>query len=500
MYDLGRWAGRIKRGEPLRAVTKLIRRSMYAGSDRFVRSGVSVRVVKTAEAPTADLHALQRIADDTVCNRLDGIPVLWNADVPRYPRHAMIRAEDARRALAAIDSLPSPWAMRPSTTGRGRVVRPCFRLDGQIVGDDVILPTHVDIMERDGDSYRSSALGGLARVTAADWDNLAAERQGARCLASGPSPSTPIDVVYTWVNGRDPAWQDRFDAALRDSGQSGQQLHPSSTDRVRFDDSEELRHSLRSVYQFANWARTIYIVTDGQVPDWLDASHPRIRVIDHQEIIGGSRFNSHAIEASLHRIDGLAENYLYLNDDVFFGRVAHPSDFFMSERVARFFPSDLPVDPGQATAADMPIMAAAKNGRDLLRRRFGAECTTRIRHTVHPQLRTINEQIEQENPEDISRVRGSLFRSSTDLSVAASLHHWYAFVQGRATPSSPNFRYVDIGSARAGRALDAIRARRAYDTFCLNFERSGDGDHQALQELRRFLADYFPHRAPWEIG
>ena len=38
--------------------------------------------------------------------------------------------------------------------------------------------------------------------------------------------------------------------------------------------------------------------------------------------------NSHAVEAQLHRIDGLAEHFLYSNDDMFFGRPVEPELFF----------------------------------------------------------------------------------------------------------------------------------------------------------------------------
>ena len=247
-------------------------------------------------------------------------------------------------------------------------------------------------------------------------------------------------------------------------------VHPSATDESRFCNSDELRYSLRSLHRSARWVRRIHLVTDGQVPSWLRRSDPRIHIVDHREILGGSRFNSHAIESALHRIPGLAEHYLYLNDDVMFGRIAHPSDFFAAKGVSRFFPSDLPIDAGSASPADPPIMAAAKNGRDLLFERFGIDVRTKVRHTVHPQMRSVAAQIEQENPEAVARTRSALFRSSADLSIAASLHHWYAYAQGRAVPSAVNYLYVDLAAPQAGQALDALESLRRYDTFCLNTE------------------------------
>ena len=99
---------------------------------------------------------------------------------------------------------------------------------------------------------------------------------------------------------------------------------------------------------YASWVRTIYLVTDGQVPHWLDTGHPRIRLVDHRQIFRDQSalpvFNSHAIESQLHHIDGLAEHYLYLNDDMFFGRPVEPELFFHGNGIAKFFVSKTPID------------------------------------------------------------------------------------------------------------------------------------------------------------
>lgn len=50
----------------------------------------------------------------------------------------------------------------------------------------------------------------------------------------------------------------------------------------RFFDNDELKYSLRSLHQYAPWIRYIYIVTNGQIPRWLNLEHPKIRIITHQ--------------------------------------------------------------------------------------------------------------------------------------------------------------------------------------------------------------------------
>ena len=136
----------------------------------------------------------------------------------------------------------------------------------------------------------------------------------------------PVDVVYTWVDGSDPAWQERRDRALRELG--GAPLHELAANDSRYTSHDELRYSLRSLEMYAPWVRQVFLVTDHQVPAWLRTDHPRLTVVDHTDLFGARgrlpTFNSHAIESQLHHLDGLAENYLYLNDDVFFGRPGRP--------------------------------------------------------------------------------------------------------------------------------------------------------------------------------
>src|SRR5699024_104385 len=92
----------------------------------------------------------------------------------------------------------------------------------------------------------------------------------------------PIDLVYTWVDGTDPAWRSRM-LAERD-GVDPDAVEESATAESRFASRDELRFSLRSVEYYASWFNHIYLVTDGQVPDWLDLNHPKLTVVDHKEI------------------------------------------------------------------------------------------------------------------------------------------------------------------------------------------------------------------------
>lgn len=139
-----------------------------------------------------------------------------------------------------------------------------------------------------------------------------------------------VDLVYLWCNGADSVFRKKKEERLKDF----RYLSQENVGDIRYCDNEELRYSLRSVYANIPWVNHIYIVTDNQVPQWL-MPHPKITIVDHKEIIPGEllpTFSSPMIEMYINRIPGLAEKFLYLNDDVFIAKVMNPSDFFDGER------------------------------------------------------------------------------------------------------------------------------------------------------------------------
>lgn len=155
-----------------------------------------------------------------------------------------------------------------------------------------------------------------------------------------------IDVVYTWVNGSIPEWQKlkeeyriRFIAELENKTVNQVQEedkidgHDNGPNRMnRYADHGELKYSMRSVLKHAPWVRKIYLITaDGKGPDWLDASHPKIRLVSHEEIFDDPSnlpvFNSRPIELSLHNIPDVSDYFLYFNDDFFLGLPIDQSEF-----------------------------------------------------------------------------------------------------------------------------------------------------------------------------
>jgi glycosyltransferase involved in cell wall biosynthesis len=307
----------------------------------------------------------------------------------------------------------------------------------------------------------------------------------------------PIDVVYTWVDGNDPVWGEAREERL--GRLTGTARTRESSGGARFVSRDELRYSMRSLHLFAPWVRRIFVVTAGQVPSWL-AEHPKVRLVDHTEILPADAlptFNSHAIETALHRIAGLAEHWVYFNDDVLLGRPIRPQAFFTpAGHPAVYFSghplglSDLPDSP--------PYLMAGWNNRRLLEDAFGATLTHTLAHTPHAQRSSVLTEIEQRFPEDLGRTARAPFRSETDISLLSSLAQHYGLLTGRASVGTCEHAFVNLAGAELTRHFKGL-LQREQDFFCL-------GDHhdhalnpaQLSELLGDFLENYFPVAAPWE--
>ncbi|MFB7075300.1 stealth family protein, partial [Streptomyces sp. NPDC056290] len=176
----------------------------------------------------------------------------------------------------------------------------------------------------------------------------------------------PVDVVYTWVDGEDPELRAKRN---KYKGQGVADILDKETNESRYTSHDELKYSLRSLQMYADFVRHVYIVTDGQAPEWLDTEAPGVTVVDHRDIFPEGVlpvFNSHAIETRLHHIPGLSDHYLYFNDDVFVGRHVTPQHFFYGNGIARIPFSPLKVGVGQPHGGETATNSAGKNVRELL--------------------------------------------------------------------------------------------------------------------------------------
>jgi len=204
--------------------------------------------------------------------------------------------------------------------------------------------------------------------------------------------------------------------------------------------------------------------------------------------------------AQLHRIDGLADHFLYSNDDMFFGRPVEPELFFTSGGVSKFVERDLRIGNGPARLERSGHDNALRVNRALLHERFGRTIVRDLEHCATPLRRSVARELESEFPDEYARTSASRFRAASDISVTNSLYHYFALMTGRAvSTTTPRVRYVQTTMASSLRAMEKLERRSDVDMFCLN-----DGgelevpEELRVQRLRATLERMFPIPAPWE--
>ncbi|MBQ2959555.1 MAG: hypothetical protein IJE06_07810 [Alistipes sp.] len=129
-----------------------------------------------------------------------------------------------------------------------------------------------------------------------------------------------MDIVITFVNGLDPVWQREYERHTN-----------TPILEKRFRDWGTLKYLFRGIAKNMPFIRKVHLVVSGesQVPEWINRQE--VNIVLHKDIIPAEllpTFNCNPIEMHLHNIEGLDEEYLYFNDDIFPLLPCKPTDFF----------------------------------------------------------------------------------------------------------------------------------------------------------------------------
>ena len=305
--------------------------------------------------------------------------------------------------------------------------------------------------------------------------------------------NSPVDIVYLWVDGQDVGWRAKRRHALRQLSADGSQaIARFGNVEGRFRDNDELRYSLRALERFFPAHGHVYLVTDGQTPDWLKASD-RMTLIDHRELIPEASlptFDSSNIESYIHRIPGLSERYFYFNDDVFFGAPVKLDDWFWPGGFYVTWSDDPDVsDDVMQTDATAPenacrlsnqwlankvavqaLPTAHKLGKSIRAMDPLYKNTFRtFAHSPRPMLKSLLWELEEEAFELFDGVRSTVFRIWDKPTIVSDFVLRWALAHGLARVKNYRHRYVSTGDVDQAAALRRLTAEfGALDFFCIN--------------------------------
>ncbi len=240
----------------------------------------------------------------------------------------------------------------------------------------------------------------------------------------------PLDVVYTWVDDRWPGYRDTL---------ARYAAKPADSDPARTRDNLDiLRYSLRSLERAVPNLGTLYLLTcRPQVPAWLDISHPRIRIVHHDQIMQADMlptFNSLAIISHLHLLPGISDRFLYIEDDTLLRPPLNIGDFETSDGKVRVFPWKywMPqLSRIRNPDREKPWNLAQAMTGQLLDQRYGAMRRRQICHMPLLIDRAAWQRVMETFADPVAQTRASRFRAAGNVDPA-SLYHWSMLAEGRA--------------------------------------------------------------------
>jgi hypothetical protein len=342
----------------------------------------------------------------------------------------------------------------------------------------------------------------------------------SRCAAADTNVAAhslpfAIDAVFTWVDGSDPVWRENK-RVLQQRLFGATDAPDDANNGARFRDNEELRYALRSFALFAPWIRKVHLVTADQKPAWLNTE--TVSVVSHRDVFPEDVplpvFSTRPIEFCVHRIPGLAENFLYSNDDFLLARPVWPEEFFRPDGrpllwVLKRGESYMRGVVRKLGSSNSHASAIAR-AHAIIRERYGRSFPYIVRHYPRSMVRSSAYALWDAFPEAVQKTLHSPFRSPQDVSVTI-LYPLYLLAEGLGDAKSINGlrQFFDIvmgrGPAYMGASLGEKNVRskmRLIRTlkpraFCIN-DAPGASDADR-RDFASFLKDMFPEPCKYEI-
>lgn len=331
------------------------------------------------------------------------------------------------------------------------------------------------------------------------WTGASQPRPAVLATPDASEIDFAVDAVYMWVDDSDPQWRERREQARLEALARGEAVETASLAASRYRDRGELRASLRSLEMYAPWIRQIYLVTDQQRPSWLDANSERVKVVDHRDFFAEPDalpcFNSRAIGSQLHRIPGLAEHYLIVNDDVLFNKPVSPYDFFTPEGALKIVQSRSHL-PQLPDALLTTLEHSRTNSAKLIHRDHGQRVTRLFAHVPLAQSRIIGEELMQLYPDQIRQTMRHRFRSPQDFETNAWLHQYRALYTGRGVVVNTPFAYFNSDTAASQQRLTGGERFPDALFLCINDAEGGADDSDWVTA---WLQQTYPLPAPFEL-
>ena len=292
-----------------------------------------------------------------------------------------------------------------------------------------------------------------------------------------------MDLVITYVNGQDPIWQRDYERYVS-----------APIEVKRFRDWGTLRYLMRGIEVNMPFIRKVHLVVSGesQVPEWVNRE--TVNVVLHKDIIPAEclpTFNSNPIEMHLHRIEGLDEEYLYFNDDIFPVGPCKAEEFFKDGKGI--------IGISKHYLAINMFKKICRNSDHMARKALGMEPACRFlrqQHICAPMLRS-------QCAEVYEKLRGEILGSLTRVRSAENITQYlftdYMYLKGRIINKCQAKSHLSMGFATTGMIERAISNPKRR-LVCINDVQMSDSRFKRKQTaLINSLEKRFPNKSRFEL-
>lgn len=328
-----------------------------------------------------------------------------------------------------------------------------------------------------------------------------------------------IDFVVTWVDMNDPEWKREFNEF---SGKGENEKNGVSD--ARFRDYGLLKYWFRGIEKFTPWVRKIHFVTNGQFPDWLNLNNPKINLVSHRDFIPSQflpTYNSVVIERYMHRIPGIADRFVYFNDDFYIINQLDPKRFFLNG-----LPRDIAVfqyNPSwsqwyRRIKNNIRLINRHFNKREVLTRdkdkwfdkSYGFKArwnyilkpyprfiTLRTPHNAQPYLKSTFEEVWDAEGGELTRTSINRFRASDDYTP--ELFRTWQICRGNFVPHNT---YSDTKMfpllIKHKKAIKAIE-NQSYKLICLNDNIRIRNYDDVMRRITEAFESILPEKSSFEL-
>lgn len=328
-----------------------------------------------------------------------------------------------------------------------------------------------------------------------------------------------IDFVVTWVDGGDSDWR-----AIKSQYEGERQVDDSDE---RYREWGLFRYWFRGVEQFAPWVRKVHLITWGHLPKWLNTDNPKLHIVRHEDYVPGEflpTFNCNVLEIYLHKIEGLAERFVYFNDDMYLIQPVRQEDYFSDGKpcdmlalqpvvanptnpimshlflnnslvLCKYFDKreNVKKQPGKYFKLGYPPLYFFYN---LLELAFPLYTGFYTVHGPSPFCRKTFEEIWEKEGELLTRVSANRFRCAED--VSQYLFREWQKLKGNFVPRNVqrDFQYLDL--VKDSIALPRILATKKKRVVCINDGAITGNFDQIRKQLLEDFEQHLPNVSSFE--